>query len=410
MSSPIAAEFVVPPRPPQVRRWHGLRRVLAVRLDAAGDVLMTTPALRALRMTRPERLTLLTSTSGAAVAELLPELDDVIVYDPPWMKALRESVDPVADLAFIERLRAEGFDAAAIFTVNSQSSLPAATLTYLAGIPRRLAHCRENPYGLLTDWVPDPEPDVPLRHEVRRQLDLLAHVGIRATDEHLSLHIPDVASRAIRSRLGRLGIDLRRPWIVVHPGATAPSRRYPVERFGEVLRRLHVRTGWPIILTGSRGERRLVDDVRAAADGLGTSLAGDLDMAEMAALVGVAPLVLTNNSLPAHMAAALGTPVVDLYALTNVQHTPWAVPSRVLSVDVPCKGCRRSECPLGHNRCLHAVDPRDVVDAILELAGETGISTTAGETPRAPALSALSTSPARRPRRAPRGGELAVVR
>ena len=73
------------------------------------------------------------------------------------------------------------------------------------------------------------------------------------------------------------------------------------------------------------------------------------------------------------MAAAVGTPVVDLYALTNLQHTPWAVPNRVLSVDVPCKGCRRSVCPLGHNRCLHAVDPRDVVDAIIDLAQATGM-------------------------------------
>jgi hypothetical protein len=64
--------------------------------------------------------------------------------------------------------------------------------------------------------------------------------------------------------------------------------------------------------------------------------------------------------------------VVDLYALTNLQHTPWAIPSRVLSVDVPCRGCRRSVCPLGHNRCLHAVDPLAVVDAVLDLAAETG--------------------------------------
>jgi lipopolysaccharide heptosyltransferase II len=373
MSQPVPVEFVVPPRPPQVRPWPGLRRVLAVRLDAAGDVLMTTPALRALRAARPERLTLLTSTSGAAIAELLPELDDVIVYDAPWMKATPGVFDPARDSAFIDRLRAEHFDAAAIFTVHSQSPLPAATLTYLAGIPRRLAHCRENPYELLTDWVPDPEIDRPLRHEVRRQLDLLEQVGIRAVDEHLSLHVPDVASRMIRSRLHLLGIDARQPWIVVHPGATAPSRRYPPERFGEVLRRLHVRTGWPMVLTGGRDERELVESVREAADGLGVSVAGHLSMAEMAALIAVAPMVLTNNSLPAHLAAAVRTPVVDLYALTNVQHTPWAVPNRVLSVDVPCKGCRRSVCPLGHNRCLHAVEPRDVVDAILGLARQCGL-------------------------------------
>lgn len=368
-----AAEYVVPPRPARVAPWSGLRRMVAVRLDAAGDVLMTTPAFRALRSTRPEQLTLLTSTSGSAVAELLPEIDDVIVYDAPWMKATPGTFDPGRDAAFIDRLRAERFDAAAIFTVHSQSPLPAATMAYLAGIPRRLAHCHENPYELLTDWVPDPETDQPLRHEVRRQLDLLAHVGIETGDEHLSLHVPDTASRAIRGRLRDLGIGPRDPWLLVHPGATAPSRRYPPERLGEVLRRLRARTGWPIVLSGNRSEGCLVDDVRAAADGLGTSLAGQLSTAELAALVAVAPMILTNNSLPAHIAAAVGTPVVDLYALTNLQHTPWAVPNRVLSVDVPCKGCRRSICPLGHNRCLHGVEPHDIVDAVLELARETGM-------------------------------------
>jgi ADP-heptose:LPS heptosyltransferase len=373
MTRPAVAEFVVPPRPARVAPWSGLRRILAVRLDAAGDVLMTTPALRALRAMRPERLTLLTSTSGSAVAELLPEIDDVIVYDAPWMKADPGDFDPGRDSAFIDRLRAERFDGAAIFTVHSQSPLPAATLTYLAGIPRRLAHSHENPYELLTDWVPDPETDQPLRHEVRRQLDLLAHVGVATADEHLSLHVPDTASRAIRKRLGDLGIGPRDQWLLVHPGATAPSRRYPPERLGEVLRRLRLRTDRPVVLSGSRSERPLVDEVRAAAHGLGTSLAGQLSTAELAALVAVAPMLLTNNSLPAHIAAAVGTPVVDLYALTNLQHTPWAVPNRVLSVDVPCKGCRRSICPLGHNRCLHGVEPRDVVDALLELARESGM-------------------------------------
>jgi lipopolysaccharide heptosyltransferase II len=372
MTEAEPADYILPPRPAAVRPWRGLKRLLAVRLDAAGDVLMTTPALRALRATHPDRLTLLTSPSGAAIATLLPELDDVIVYEAPWMKASTDVPDPTVDLAFVDRLRRERFDAAAIFTVHSQSPLPAALLTYLAGIDRRLAHCRENPYQLLTDWVPDPETDQPLRHEVRRQLDLLAQVGIAAADEHLSLHVPDVASRAVRRRLARLGLGARDPWIVVHPGATAPSRRYPAAAFGVVIRELHARTGWPILLTGDPSERDLVEDVRAAAGGLGTSLAGDLSIGELAALIAIAPLILTNNSAPAHIAAAVGTPVVDLYALTNLQHTPWAVPSRVLSVDVPCRGCRRSVCPLGHNRCLHAVDPLAVVEAVLDLAAETG--------------------------------------
>ena len=93
----------------------------------------------------------------------------------------------------IRRLRSLGFDAAAIFTVYSQNPLPSAMLCYLAGIPLRLAHCRENPYQLLTDWLPEPEPEQLVRHEVQRQLDLVAAVGCQARDTRLSLRVPEAA-------------------------------------------------------------------------------------------------------------------------------------------------------------------------------------------------------------------------
>src|SRR5688572_5044166 len=117
--------------------WSGVRRVLAVRLDALGDVLMTTPALRALkRAERGRHLTLLTSPAGTAAAALIPEVDEVLVYDAPWMKATAPRTDSTPEVEMIERLRAGGFDGAAIFTVYSQNPLPAALLCYLAEVPR----------------------------------------------------------------------------------------------------------------------------------------------------------------------------------------------------------------------------------------------------------------------------------
>ena len=95
---------------------------------------------------------------------------------------------------------------------------------------------------------------------------------------------------------------------------------------------------------------------------------GALDLAELAALITCAPVLITNNTGPSHIAAAVDTPVVCLYALTNPQHTPWLVPSRVLSYDVPCRWCYRSVCPEGHHACLRLVSPDDVVRAALELA------------------------------------------
>jgi ADP-heptose:LPS heptosyltransferase len=331
--------------------WRDVKNLLCVRLDSLGDVLMTTPAVRALRETFGCRLTLLTSPAGAALDGLLPEADEVLVWRAPWMKGTPAG----DDLAFLDKLR--GFDAAAIFTVYSQSALPAAYLCRLAGIPRRLAHSRENPYHLLTDWVPDPEPGSTVRHEVRRQLDLVAAVGGRTHDERLSFRVPSLA----RERVAAL--ELPSPLVVVHPGASAASRRYPPESYARALELL----GCEVVFTGDAAERDLVEGVRAIMGVRSRSLAGQLSLAELGALIEAADLVICNNTGPAHIAAAVGTPVVDLYALTNPQHTPWQVESRVLFHDVPCRNCYKSVCPTGGHECLRGVPPERVAAAAREL-------------------------------------------
>ncbi len=352
--------------------WESAEKVLAVRLDQLGDVLMTTPAIRTLKEGRPgRRVTLLTSSAGAEIAALIPEVDEVIIYDPPWMKATAPRTTSAPEFAIVERLRAGEFDAAAIFTVFSQNPIPAAVLCYLADIPRRLAHCHENVYQLLTDWVPDPEPQTGIRHEVRRQLDLVAAVGCHTADERLSLRVPETARARVRLLLGERGIDSSQPWIVVHPGASAPSRRYPAEGFAVVARRL-AKANWQVIFTGLPAERELIESIQEMMAAPSQAFIGNLDLGELAALIAAAPLLLANNTGPAHIAAAVGTPVVDLYALTNPQHTPWGVPSRVLSHDVPCKNCFKSVCPMGHHDCLRRVTPDAVVAAVLDLFAEAG--------------------------------------
>ncbi|HEV3378878.1 MAG TPA: glycosyltransferase family 9 protein [Thermoleophilaceae bacterium] len=346
--------------------WATARNLLCVRLDSIGDVLMTGPALRALRDSGA-RITLLTSPQGALAAELMPEVDETIVYEAPWMKATPERSSSAPDREVVETLATRGFDGAAIFTVYSQSPLPAALLCQLADIPLRLAHCRENPYQLLTHHVPEREPEELVRHEVQRQLDLVACVGARTADERLALGVPDTERMRADDLLAELGVNRARPWAVIHPGATAPSRRYPAESWGEVCRVLAGGMGVQLVLTGDPTETELVAHVQRLAGLDGRSLAGRLDLAALAGLLEAAPLLVAGNTGPVHVAAAVGTPVVDLYALTNPQHTPWGVPHRVLSQDVPCRWCYKSVCPEGHHRCLRGVSPGEVVDAALTL-------------------------------------------
>lgn len=354
--------------------WRDARRVLCVRLDAMGDVLMTTPALAALRA-GGSRVTLLTSAAGARIARLVPEIDEVLTYEAPWMKGharpagsadLDAPGGPLRDEDLIRHLAAGGFDAAVVFTVYSQSAFPSIMACFLAGIPLRLAHCRENPYRLLTDWVPDPEPRAIVRHEVRRQLDLVATVGFTIRDERLRLRVPEPARARVRRLLASADLPADR-WVLVHPGGTAPSRRYPPEHFAAAARLLACEADLDIVLSGSVEEIPLVEEIRSRLRAPSRSFAGELDLAELAALVEAAPVLVANNSGPAHIAAAVGTPVVDLYALTNPQHTPWSVPNVVLSHDVPCRDCHRSVCPEGHHACLREVPPSRVLEATMEL-------------------------------------------
>jgi lipopolysaccharide heptosyltransferase II len=352
--------------------WDQANNLLAVRLDATGDVLMTVPAIRALKQSMPgRRVTLLTSPPGAQAAALVPEIDQTIIYQAPWMKASTPHRDSHKDHGIIERLARERFDGAVVFTVYTQSPLPAAMFCYLANIPRRLAHCRENPYQILTDWIPEVEPERTIRHEVRRQLDLVASIGCATADERMSVCVPRVARRRVTRLWDQFGLNGPQPAIVMHTGATAPSRRYPSEGFAEVGRRLVRELGCQLILTGSEEESEQVEAIRQAMGVASHNLAGRLTLADLAALLTRATLLVSNNSGPVHVAAAVGTPVVDIYALTNPQHTPWGVPHRVLSHDVPCKYCYKSVCPEGHHHCLRLISPEEVVKAVVELLAST---------------------------------------
>ncbi|MBX9814764.1 MAG: hypothetical protein K2X76_08680, partial [Sphingomonas sp.] len=219
-----------------------MTRALAIRLDALGDVLMTTPALHALR-SNVDHLTLLTSPAGAAIAELIPDVDAVIAYEAPWMKA-GVPHSAAVDHDLIQQLTTQQFDIAVIFTVFSQTPFPAAMLAYLAGIPRIAAHVRERAYKLVSDAVAETEPERGIRHEAQRQLDLVASLGWRAVDTRLRIAVPQIA----RGRIAELAPPGR--WLAVAPGASAPSRRYPPEKFGAALRLLAAE-GWDFLVTGS---------------------------------------------------------------------------------------------------------------------------------------------------------------
>lgn len=314
--------------------WKNHKRVLCIRLDNIGDVLMSQPAMRALKESLPGReLTLLTSSAGALIAPFIQEIDDIIPFDVPWVKSSEPNGEQQLP-ALANKLRSRQFDAAVIFTVYSQNPLPAAMLCYQAGIKTVLGYCRENPYQLISQWIPDREPLDYIVHEVERQLRLVEPTGAVTANTRLSLAVPEASRQRIAARLAGVGIQPNEPWLSLHAGVSEEKRRYPANSYICACRSL-IRQGYKIILTGSGSEQAYVEAIARELGAAAISVAGELSVAELIALIAAAPVLISNNTGPVHIAAAVGTPVVVLYAMTNPQHTPWRVPNRVLYFEVP---------------------------------------------------------------------------
>jgi ADP-heptose:LPS heptosyltransferase len=301
----------------------------------------------------------------------MPDVDEVIVHDLPWVKT-NNNISATHCEELIKHLHSVEFDAAVIFTVYSQSALPSALLAYLAGIPKRLAYCRENPYELLTHWVPDKEPYTFIRHQVERDIMLVQSVGAVVQSDRLELSYSAAALHHMKKKLSDNNIVPDEPWILVHPGVTDPKREYPVPLWIEATRMLHAHFRMPVLVSGNNGDH--AKEITLAAGTGVHSVAGFFNMEEFVALVSKSKVIVTVNTVTSHIAAAFHKPVVVLYAMTNPQHTPWKTPSEVLYYKVP-KGLESKNEVIRYvndHLVIHppsAPVPADIIEAAEKLMG-----------------------------------------
>jgi lipopolysaccharide heptosyltransferase II len=317
-----------------MNRWNNLSNILIIRLDNMGDVLMSVPAINALKETFKCKISLLTSSASTPIIPLISSIDEVIIYEAPWMKD-REEFSAKEMFRLISLLKLKNFDAAILFSAFSQNPLPAMMVAYWANIPLRLAYCRENPYQLITDWLPDKEPYQLLRHQVRRDLDLLKHVGVPTYQESITLSLPTWAWNPAQEKLKAAGVDVSQPYVIFHPGVSEVKRQYPATGWAEVARKLGHCSNRQIIFTGIEKERPLIEEIKAKSGGVVFQLAGALTIEEFVMTINHADLVVSVNTSTAHIAAATQTKIIVLYAMTNPQHTPWKVPGMILPFEVP---------------------------------------------------------------------------
>jgi ADP-heptose:LPS heptosyltransferase len=328
------------------------RRVLVARLDAVGDVLLAGPAVRA--VADRAAVVLLTGPRGAQAADLLPGVSEVLTWAAPWIEpAPAPDCRPDHLDTLVTAVRARRCDEAVVLTSFHQSALPTALALRLAGIHRITAISEDYPGSLLDVRVADPG-DVP---EPQRGLAVAAAAGFpRPAGDPGGLAVrrplPDTTALTGPGR-----------YVVLHPGTSVSARAWPEARWADTARLLD-RRGLRVLVTGGPGEAALT---AAVAGGAARDLGGRTTLRELADVLDRAEAVVVANTGPAHLAAAVNTPVVSLFAPTvpSARWAPYGVPVELLGdQEAPCRDTRATRCPVPGHPCLAAVTPADVLVAL----------------------------------------------
>ena len=334
------------------------RHVLVARQDSMGDVLLAGPAVRAVAA-GAGRVTLLCGPRGREAGEMLPGVDEVVVEHAAWIDAEPRRVTRKGVDSLVDRLTELEIDQAVVLTSFHQSPLPLALLLRMAGVPTIAAVSVDYP-GSLLDVRHRVDDDL---HEVERGLSLVATLGYR---------LPEGDDGALRVRRDR-GADVPDVgvggYVVVHPGASVPARAWAPERHAALVDAL-IAAGRRVVVTGGPDERALTAMVAGGRDGV-VDLGGKVDLVGLAEVLGGAEVVVVGNTGPAHLAAAVGVPVVSLFSpvVPAVRWRPWGVPQVLLGDQgAACAGSRARVCPVPGHPCLDGVSVGEVVSAVERLA------------------------------------------
>jgi lipopolysaccharide heptosyltransferase II len=344
-------------------------KILLVRLRLIGDVVLTTPLLRALKRTYPDaQLTYLVEPAAAPVVRGNPHLTRVVVA--PKRRGLARLRD---DLAVARQLRHERFDVA----IDLHGGPRAAWFTRASGAPMRIGYAMHGRSWIYTHVVPRTADAAP-RAAVANQWDLLAPLAVPPPDparDSLEMIEDPQAAASVDRRLRDARITAAHPLIVVHVSAGNPFRRWPRESFEALVVALARRdSSRRIILTSGPSDaaaaRQIADAARAALGPMAAAVPdmGEFDLAELRALVGRAAVYIGGDSGPLHIAGTTPTPIVALLGPTLAERSmPWRDPQwfaeAVDAGPLECRPCRQRECAPGDFRCLTHITAEQVAAA-----------------------------------------------
>jgi ADP-heptose:LPS heptosyltransferase len=357
------------------------QRILLLRLERIGDLLMTLGAIRAVRSQAPDaEIDLIVGSWNEPLASLIGEVNRVESLDAPWLsRGADGGTTPSGLIGRAASWRSRRYDLA----INFEGDIRSHGLLALSGAKRRVGHGHAGGGPLLTDVVAHDGGRHVAQNAVavvERAFDLTpGTLPDPLTDSGSALWrlpVPDDARRAARAMLAQLSGRTDGPWLALHAPGGRLVKQWPAERFAEAAAILARELGATVVLTGAAGDDAIVTDVelRIAASGVAAVRAVATDLRLLAAVLQHSTLLVTGDTGPMHLAASVGTPVLAIFGPSMPwRYAPLVPAHRIVRVDLPCSPCNRIRVPpvrcQGHSPdCLTAVAVADVVDAGRSLA------------------------------------------
>ena len=329
------------------------KKIIVIRTDRMGDVVLSSPVLTAVKSSWPQcHTTMLLRRYTADLMQGHPDLDQIILDDEPRLSACQ----------LAKRLAAARFDVALLL----HPTLRLALACWLAGIPLRVGTAFRA-YSFLFNLRIRQHRKNSGRHELDLNMDLAAAIGAHLDSITFRLALAEPEQQAVREQLRRLGLAASQRFVVLHPGSGGSAMDWPPHLFGQLAQALTSQQHIPVVLTGNAAEKPLLDTVSRHCDRPLLRLDGQLTIKELAALLHLASLVVANSTGPLHIARAFETPVIGLFcpilACSPQRWGPYGKPDSVLLPSVPgCARCTKKRC--GYHHCMERIS----VDQVLALA------------------------------------------
>jgi 3-deoxy-D-manno-octulosonic-acid transferase/heptosyltransferase-1 len=341
--------------------------ILVVKMSALGDVIQALPVIPALKATFPgARIHWLVEEAAEPIVRLHPSVDRVLVsrrrrWGKDWRHPDRWSQVIEEVLGLVRQLRRPRYDLA----IDFQGLMKSGVWMHFAEASRKVGFdgVREWGHIFLTERVSPLHPDL---HAVERYLHLVAWIGGEIEGVDFGICPPPDARRRLRKVLQRNGWGGDAPYAVIVPTARWRTKRWEETSFAEVADRLAQDLDLRVAVTGVRQDRSIARGILRRMRHPAVDLAGETDVVTLMALLEGARVVVSVDSGPMHLAAALGTPVVALFGPTAPWRTgPYGRGHRVIRSPSSCSPCFRRLC--SRRTCMDRIRPREVVEAVAEV-------------------------------------------